>query len=125
MNASITDASGSRSRGNAVLRISFPPPDDRPGSARDRAADEVEGEEARAAGARRTRPASAAAEDVDQHEVDEPSSSGLRISQSWPEARVEVLRAQVRARQLESELAPRHSSRRYGPSGGSPTRCGS
>ena len=36
-----------------------------------------------------------------------PSITGLRISQSWPERRVEVLRAQVRAGELVEELAAR------------------
>jgi hypothetical protein len=50
--------------------------------------------------------ARAAAQDVHQQEVDERQQQRVDDQPELPEDRVEVLRAQVRARQLEGEVAP-------------------
>ena len=45
-------------------------------------------------------------QDVDEQEVDEAEEQGVEDQPQLTEGRVEVLRAQVRARELDGELAP-------------------
>ena len=106
MNAVITADSGSSARGNAELRISRPPlvtertptvielwtiwNSEQPG-------DEVREE----LGVARVR----GAQDVDEDEVDERHQQRVEHQPQLPEGRVEVLLAQLRARQLDRELA--------------------
>ncbi len=52
----------------------------------------------------------AASDDVDEREVDDPQHHRVEDQPELTEGGVEVLRAEVRARELEEELAPRPES---------------
>ena len=106
MNAVITADSGSSARGNAELRISRPPlVTDRTPTVialldereHEQPGDEVR-EELRVARVR-------GAQDVDEDEVDERQQQRVEHQPQLPEDGVEVLLAQLRAGELDRELA--------------------
>jgi hypothetical protein len=66
------------------------------------------------------RPPSAATDDVHQREVDDPKHDRVENQPELPEGRVEVLGAQVRARELEEELAARPERAEVGAEGRQP-----
>ena len=109
MNAVITDATAAAARaGTPMLRISRPPfvtdlhrrPSSRSGRSWKTNSPPP--------GARRSSECrrSAGAEDVDEQEVDERQQQRVEHQPQLPEHRVEVLRAQLRARSSNGELAP-------------------
>ena len=113
-------------RGKAVLRIRRPPPiTDRAEPCRPSMAHEPEGEEAQHQVREEHRPRLAAADDVDEHEVDEREEQRVEDQPELPEGRVEVLARRSARASSTTNWRRRQSSRKYGPSGGSPTLCGS
>ena len=106
MTACTTADHGSSTRGNALLRISRPPETTELRASAHRVGHQVVGEDARHEVGEEPRAARSAAQDVDEDEVDAREHQRVEHQPQLPEHRVEVLRAQPRARQLERERAP-------------------
>ncbi len=87
--------------------MSFPPPTTERAPRETERAHEPEGEEAEHQVGEEDRPTSAAANDVDQGEVDDAQHHRVEDQPELAQRRVEVLRAQVRAGELVEELAAR------------------
>ncbi len=123
--ATSTDAPGSRIRGNAVLRISRPPPVTDLTAWRSASVTKWYANKAAIRCAKKSMPPVFWRMMSTSTKYTHESSSGLSSSQTWPTTVSKCCERRLVRASSNANSRRFHSSRMYGRSGGRPTRCGS